>query len=582
MAEKIVQNIKKEWKNPKLWLGLIFIIGTLARLLFLDKSPMGLHQDEAYSAYNSWAVMKYGTDSYGYTRPVYYTVWGSGMSVLYSYLTMPLFALFGISTWTIRLPQAILGCICILAVYELGKELFSEKTGLAFAAFLAINPWHIQQSRFGLDANLAVPMLLFAVLFLCRYLNGKRKSIWGAALFFGLTLYCYALTWVLVPVMIVLCLLLYRKRFCFDRSLLGAGILLFLLALPLMLFLAVNFGLIPEIRTALGSIPKLQAMRTGEMGLSLSAFKRRFLWMLAMLWAQHDDIWWISNEAVGSYYYVTTPFILIGLLYHLVIFVQWIFRKRKLPLHSILAVWFVLAFLMGCNIDTAKYYKVNFIHIPIILYGVLGIRCVLNLAGRLAERLTQSQEGKRTQEQEEKAMQNPEIEPAQKQETRQTQKQTKKNTARQVQAIIVCLCCVLYTGCFGYYLYSQASFGVNYENYGYSLLSHMHWYRYEEAIDRAEELTDGTIGILNLNYANVMLYKKIPPQEYLDTVVYSEGELAFRTVLSIGRYHFDLSPGEETRDVVFVYPYNAESYFTEAGFTTEHVTECYGVAYWEE
>ena len=104
-----------------------FFVGSLARLLWLDEIPMGLHQDEAYSAYNSWAVMKYGIDSYGYTRPVYYTVWGSGMSVLYSYFTMPFFALFGVHTWTIRLPQAIWGSLSILVMYGLGQELFRSR-----------------------------------------------------------------------------------------------------------------------------------------------------------------------------------------------------------------------------------------------------------------------------------------------------------------------------------------------------------------------------------------------------------------------------------------------------------------------
>ena len=107
--------LKKWTQMPECWLIFVLLAGSLARLLFLGESPMGLHQDEAYGAYNSWAVMNYGIDSFGYTRPVYYTVWGSGMSVLYSYFTMPFIALFGISAETIRLPQAIMGCVSILA-----------------------------------------------------------------------------------------------------------------------------------------------------------------------------------------------------------------------------------------------------------------------------------------------------------------------------------------------------------------------------------------------------------------------------------------------------------------------------------
>lgn len=527
------ERAKEYLKKPELWLFLIFVVGSLVRLACLDKNPMGLHQDEAYSAYNSWAVMNYGIDSYGYTRPVYYTVWGSGMSVLYSYLTMPFFAVWGVSVWTIRLPQAILGCFSILAVYDLGKEMYDERKGLLFAALLAINPWHIQQSRFGLDANLAAPMFLFAVCFLCRYLNGKRKSIWGAAVFMGLTLYCYALTWILVPVVLVLCMVVYHKRIVFDRNLLGAVALLFLMALPLLLFLAVNWGWIPEIRTGLFSIPRLQEMRTGEMAFSLGSLKRRFLWMAAMLLAQHDDIWWITNETVGSYYYISTPFILLGMLCQGKDLLDCLRRKRELPLSFLLSLWFAAAFLVGCSIDSAKYYKVNFIHIAIILYGAVGILCCCRLLGRLF------------------------------------------NARRWIAAAFVCI----YGLSFGYYVYSQASYEVNYEEYSNPLVSHMNWNQYEEAIDYAEQLTDGDIYIIGLNYANLMLYKQISPYDYLEGVVYEGDEDAFRTVTAIGRYHFNTVPEILEGDEVFIYPHNMEENFEEQGYLTEEVTQCYKVAY---
>lgn len=515
---------------------LIMLVGALARLVCLGSNPMGLHQDEAYSAYNAWSVMHYGVDSCGYVRPVYYTAWGSGMSVLYSWLTMPLFAVWGINVWTIRLPQAILGCLCIPAVYCLGKELSGSGTGLVFAGLLAINPWHIQQSRFGLDANLAVPFLLFGICFLIRYLNGKRRSIWGAAVFLGLTLYCYALTWLFIPLFLLLCLLFFWKRFEKNRSLLGAAFLLFLMAVPLLLFLAVNFGWTGEIRTAVFSVPKLNALRTGEMKFSLSLAKRRVLWMLALLWSQHDNIWWISNERVGSFYYFSMPFILLGLLCHCKALAECCFKKKKLPLDFILALWFAAAFLVGCSIDTAAYYKVNYIHIPIILYGGIGLICV----GKLLLR-----------------------------------------NGRMWQEVWKAGAVFVYLAAFGYYIYSQATFGVDYEAYGYSFVSHMHWYKYEEAIDRAKELTDGDIAVLGLNYANVMLYEKIPPQEYLETVRYMEEDPspAFRTLLSFGRYRFDLSPEEQPADVAFVYPYMFQEIFEREGYNTERVTPCYGVAY---
>lgn len=524
----------EEWKrygrNPVTWLLPVLVIGCIARIWGLGSNPMGLHQDEAYSAYNAWSVMNYGVDSFGYTRPVYYTVWGSGMSVLYSWLVMPFLAIGGISAWTIRLPQAIMGCVCIPVMYGLGKELFGSKwRGLGCAALLAVNPWHIQQSRVGFDCNLAVPMLLIAMYFWCCYLNGKRKSIWGAAVFFGLTLYCYALTWILIPMILVLSVIFFRKRISFDRHLIGPVLLLFVMALPLLLFLAVNLGFLPEIRTSVISIPKLPVLRADELSLAPWALKKRFLALVYNLWVQHDDRWWISNATVGSYYYVSTPFILLGIGYHIKVLFDRIFRKRQLPVHFLLALWFGAAFVLGCFVDQVYYHKINYIHIPIILYGAIGIRCV----GKVLK---------------------------------------KTRAAAAVAAAV-------YAVCFSYFVYDHVTFPVNYEAYGYNAVCHMNWYQYEEALDKAKELTDGTIYVFALNYANVMLYEKISPYDYMDTVSY-KGDSRFLEAASFGRYCFDVMPGED-EDAVIVYVYSMEDGLREAGYTTIHADECYGVAYKE-
>lgn len=531
-------NLKNWVRMPECWLVLSMLIGSLARLICLGGRPMGLHQDEAYSAYNAWAVMHYGIDSLGYTRPVYYTAWGSGMSVLYSYFTMPFFALLGVSVTTLRLPQAILGCVSIPAAYGLGKELFHSRwTGTLFAFLLAINPWHIQQSRFGMDCNLAVPLLLFAMFFFCRYLNGHAKSLWGAVLFWGLTLYSYALTWLLIPLILLVCLIFYHRRIEFNRDFFLAFFVLFLMAVPLLLFLAVNFGLIPEIRTKLFSIPRLPALRTGEMSLHTWAIKQRILWLTEMLLKQYDDRWYISNDTVGSYYYISTPFILLGLLYHIKTFYQWIVRKKELPVHFLLAIWFGAAFLVGCSIDLAYFHKVNYIHIPIILYSGIGIWWLGSIF-------------------------------------------------RSKKALFLTAATCAYTACFGYYIYYQATYPVDYEAYGNPWVCHMNLYRYEEALSFAQSLTEGDISVIALNYANVMLYTQIPPKEFLETVNYT-GDHQFMQVTRFGRYQIGTEPpadkeAQKNDTLVYVYPYMMESLFSECGYVTVHADACYGVAYREE
>lgn len=528
---KSYRNIKRLLKLPETWLLIITLMGSLVRLLWLGDHPMGLHQDEAYSAYNAWAVLNYGVDSYGYVRPVYYTVWGSGMNVLYSYLTMPFFAIWGVSVTTIRLPQALLGCLSLPVMYGLGKELFQSKwMGVFFAFFLAINPWNIQQSRLGLESCLAVPMLLLAMYFLCGYLNGRKKYLWGAAVFFGLTLYSYALTWLVVPLILVLSFLFFHKRISFTRDFFLPMLLLFAMAFPLFLFLAVNYDLLPEIKTSLFSIPKLPALRTGEMQFHTWVLKQRFLSLISLLLYQYDGRWWISNDIVGTFYYISTPFVILGALYYVKVFVEWLIKKRQLPIHFLLALWFGVGFLVGCSIDMVCFHKINYLQVPIILLSGVGIWCVGNFLRKV------------------------------------------KLTAT--------IAIGVYTACFIYYIYSQVTFPVNYDAYGYSDISHMNWYQYEEALDFARELTDGEISVIALNYANVMLWAKVPPQQYIETVV-TGGDDQFLDVLAFDRYLMGTMPsGDVTKDkTVYVYPHSINNSFKELGYITVHADECYDVAY---
>lgn len=201
-------------------------------------------------------------------------------------------------------------------------------------------------------------------------------------------------------------------------------------------------------------------------------------------------------------------------------------------MHFMLAIWFGTMFLVSLGIDTAKYYKVNCLHIPIIFYGVYGLIALIDYLKRMKW--------------------------------------------------IPQVCIGIYLVSFIFFLYTEISFPVEYENYGNSIISHMHWNQYEKALDYAQELTDKNISIINLNHANVLLYAHMPPDEFLETAVYEGDDLAFRSLISFGRFYFGKFPSEETKDWVYVFPYDVEEVFLNAGYTIVKVTDCYGVAYMSE
>ena len=149
------------------WVILLFIL-LLAAFLRLVKlgqiSPLGLNQDEAANAWSAYCLLKTGKDYSGAHWPIYYVRnLGGNSTPLYVYLLLPFQALGGMSIYTTRLPGALGGIFTVWLIYFVARRLFNTETGLAAAALLAVNPWHLQQTRWGHEASIA-PLLGLAPL----------------------------------------------------------------------------------------------------------------------------------------------------------------------------------------------------------------------------------------------------------------------------------------------------------------------------------------------------------------------------------------------------------------------------------
>ena len=109
-------------KHEKCIFFLLLILGVLVRIYRFGSAPPGLNQDEAFAAYDAWALLHCGTDSSLHRFPVYLTAWGSGMNALESYLMIPGLALFGVQTWVIRLPQLVFALLALPAAFSVGSS----------------------------------------------------------------------------------------------------------------------------------------------------------------------------------------------------------------------------------------------------------------------------------------------------------------------------------------------------------------------------------------------------------------------------------------------------------------------------
>lgn len=198
---------------------LIILLGFILRATFLNVSPPGFNADEAALGYNAYSILKTGKDEWGNTFPILLKSFGDYKNSLYSYLSIPFIALFGLNELSVKLLSIIVGTLSIFLIYLLAKEIFKkEEIGLACAFILAISPWHIQFSRAAWETNLATFFILLGV---TSFLWGlkKPKLLILSLISFVLSAYTYKSPLAVVPLLVVFLGYFYRKELPIKRML---------------------------------------------------------------------------------------------------------------------------------------------------------------------------------------------------------------------------------------------------------------------------------------------------------------------------------------------------------------------------
>lgn len=204
-------------------LAFIVILSTFLRFWSLSSNPPGLTWDEAALGYNAYSILTTGKDEYEQFLPLNLKSFGDWKPAVYAYLTVPSVAVFGLNEFSVRLPSAFFGVALVLLLYFLILELFKNKwLALLSSFFLAISPWHLQFSRGGIEANVA---LFFNILGI--YLFIKKKYILSAFIF-GISLFTYQSSRLFVPLIVICLMFLYVKQFILKTNLMLAGLVFIL------------------------------------------------------------------------------------------------------------------------------------------------------------------------------------------------------------------------------------------------------------------------------------------------------------------------------------------------------------------
>ena len=378
-----IRNIDKE-KLYKIVVISIIILGSMIRIIGIDKIPNGFNADEISSGYEAFSILHYGIDRNGKFLPVFLQSWGSGQNALLTYLIIPFMVILGTNILAVRLPMAIISSISLIIMYKLLRKIGNKKIALIGLIFFAICPWHIMKSRWGLESNLFPDLILLATYLMIKGLEDKKTVIYYIAfVVFGLSAYSYGTSYFFLPVFIipVLIILIKQKKITIKRAILSL-LVVAITALPIMGYVIINTLGIDEIKLPFLTIPRLEVNRYKEITsiFSSNAINRMLATMkagLKIVVMQRDGFPWNAINEYGTIYLFSGIFMIIGLICNCINK-----TKDKIKYRFVINIWFIVSILMMAVV-APNINRLNIIQIPVIYYTILGIDNVTNCKSKI-------------------------------------------------------------------------------------------------------------------------------------------------------------------------------------------------------
>ena len=372
---KLIYKEKFKLNNKTIIFELLFLtLGFLTRLVLIDIIPNGLNTDEASAGYDAFSILNYGIDRHGNYLPVFLESWGSGQNVLLTYLAIPFIKIIGLNALAIRLPMAIIGCISLVIWFMLLRRISNEKFARLGLIFLAICPWHIMKSRWGLESNLFPDIILLSIFLLIKGLQDENKILYYLSfVLFSISTYAYGTSYFFLPTFIIILLtILIKKKQIKIKEAIFSLLIIGVISSPIILCIFINKFDLNQINLPFMTIPKLPIMRYENMSSIFSGniiinSLGNFLRGVSIIVLQNDGLQWNALTISGITYKISIIFTIIGIIKAF---------EEKTKYGYIFNTWFLagllLMFVCEPNIN-----RINIIWFPIIYYTIFGIKSVV-------------------------------------------------------------------------------------------------------------------------------------------------------------------------------------------------------------
>lgn len=236
--------------NFKSHILIIFFLTLLAlflRVYKIDEYPVQLNHDEITQIYDAVSIAETGKDIYGNHLPFIFKSINDYKPPYYTYATSLVYFLFGDHEYIIKIPGLIFGILAIPVVYFFTKVLFQNKLIAIMAAFFtSIAPFEIFYSRKSFESGTGIVLTMLGLGFILSYIQARVKlRLFLGTIILGLAMYVHFSQVVIIPLLLIVLILIYRKKFLSkDKSILAqhilAAIIFILIVLPLLILIYFN------------------------------------------------------------------------------------------------------------------------------------------------------------------------------------------------------------------------------------------------------------------------------------------------------------------------------------------------------
>lgn len=202
------------------YLILIFGIALLFRFWQITTYPVSLTMDEVAIGYGSYSMLQTGRDEWGTPVPIVFKSVGDYKPPINYYLVASSIKLFGLTEFAVRFPVALIGSLtAVIFVVFLRRLGLSKSASLFGGLWLAILPWHVHHSRYGLEAITALLFLIAGCAAWWTSLQKKSYFYLGLSLVsFGISVWAYHSNRLFVPLLVIFFVILHFKSVIFFLS----------------------------------------------------------------------------------------------------------------------------------------------------------------------------------------------------------------------------------------------------------------------------------------------------------------------------------------------------------------------------